>query len=588
LTADGGLLYCSPRALLFSPMSRYSSSSSRDDRYDRDDRSHKSYHDSYSNGSSYGGSSGDKMGALGQNLHKIDWSSVKLASFTKNFYDEGPTVKNRPKEEIEKWRRNAEITLYGRNIPNPVLSFEESCFPDYLLAEIKRIGFKNPTPIQSQGWPMALSGRDMIGIAETGSGKTLAFILPAIVHINAQPLLERGDGPIVLILSPTRELAKQIEDEVTKFGSSSRIKHTCVYGGIPKSAQARDLRNGVEICIATPGRLIDFLESGTTNLRRVTYLVLDEADRMLDMGFEPQIRKVVSQIRPDRQTLLWSATWPKEVQALARDFLHDPIQVNVGSLKLSANPNVTQNVVVVDEFEKKNKLYDTLEKIMDGSKILIFTGTKKTADFLTKALRQDGWPARAIHGDKSQQERDWVLEEFRSGKSPLMIATDVAARGLDVKDIKTVINYDFPGAMEDYVHRIGRTGRAGAKGTAITFFTSKDARKARELIALLRETNQEVPSALQNMSSFVGGGDSRGGSRWGGGRGGGGGGRGYGGGGGRSGFSGSNDIPVSGQRYSASSSHSSSNGRSSGGSLSSVAYAPTVSYSAPPTSSSSK
>jgi len=286
---------------------------------------------------------------------------------------------------------------------------------------------------------------------------------------------------------------------------------------------------GAEIVIATPGRLIDFLESGTTNLRRVTYLVLDEADRMLDMGFEPQIRKIVSQIRPDRQTLLWSATWPREVQNLARDFLCDPIQVNIGSLKLQANPNVTQEVVVVDEFDKKNRLYDYLEKLMDGSRILIFTGTKRTADALTTSLRKDGWPARAIHGDKSQSERDWVLDEFKSGKSPMMIATDVAARGLDVKDIKTVINYDFPGAIEDYVHRIGRTGRAGAKGFAITFFTSKDAKKAKELVSLLQQNKQTIPKELFSMSSYVSGSSDRGG--FGGGRRyGGGGGGGYGGG----------------------------------------------------------
>jgi ATP-dependent RNA helicase DDX5/DBP2 len=370
-----------------------------------------------------------------------------------------------------------------------------------------------------------LSGRDVIGIAQTGSGKTLAFVLPGIVHINAQPLLQRGDGPIVLILSPTRELAMQTMGECGKFGYTSRIKYTCIYGGVPKSEQARDLRNGVEIAIATPGRLIDFLESGTTNLRRVTYVVLDEADRMLDMGFEPQIRSIMSQIRPDRQVLLWSATWPREIQALARDFLRDPIQVNIGQLELTANQNVTQVIKVINDQDKKRALYDVLERAMDGSKVLIFTGTKRTADQLTGDLRRDGWPARAIHGDKSQSERDWVLAEFRSGKSPLMIATDVAARGIDVKDIKTVINYDFPAQLEDYVHRIGRTGRAGQKGTAYSFFTIADARKARELIGILKQTNQEVPADLYNMSSAGGGGGGGGFRSRGGGGGGGRGGR---------------------------------------------------------------
>lgn len=314
---------------------------------------------------------------------------------------------------------------------------------------------------------MALSGRDMVGISATGSGKTLAFLLPAIIHINAQPYLKPGDGPIVLVIAPTRELAVQIQVECQKFGRNSGIKHTCIYGGVPKGPQVRDLSRGVEICICTPGRMIDMLDSGRTNLRRVTYLVMDEADRMLDMGFEPQIRKIVGQIRPDRQTLMWSATWPKEVEGLANDFLKDMFQVTIGSLELTANHNITQVVEVVDEFDKPRRLSSTLRQINNGGRILIFTETKRNADSLTRSLRQEGFPARAIHGDKSQDERDWVLKEFREGKCRLMIATDVAARGLDVKEVMYVVNYDFPGNIEDYIHRIGRTGRAGEKGTAI-------------------------------------------------------------------------------------------------------------------------
>ena len=240
---------------------------------------------------------------------------------------------------------------------------------------------------------MALSGRDMVGVAETGSGKTLAFLMPAIVHINAQPLLNRGDGPIVLVLAPTRELANQIMTECGKFGHSSRIKYTCVYGGVPKGDQARQLRDGVEICIATPGRLIDFMESGTTNLRRCTYLVFDEADRMLDMGFEPQLRSIVGQIRPDRQTLMWTATWPKGVETIARDFTKDPIQVTIGSLELTSNENVTQTVKVCEQYDKKKLMYKELESCLDGSKIIIFSATKRNCDDITRDLRMDGWPA---------------------------------------------------------------------------------------------------------------------------------------------------------------------------------------------------
>jgi len=249
--------------------------------------------------------------------------------------------------------------------------------------------------------------------------------------------------------------------------------------------------------------LLDFLEGGTTNMRRCTYLVLDEADRMLDMGFEPQIRKIVSQIRPDRQSLMFSATWPKDVRTLASDFQVAPVFLNVGSLELSASHNILQHVEVVDEYEKQRRLLDLLEHIMKqvrDCKTLIFVETKRKADELTRQMRKDGWPALCIHGDKNQSEREWVLNEFKEGKTPILLATDVAARGLDVSDIKFVINYDYPNNSEDYVHRIGRTGRRDKKGTSYTFFTTSNAPKAKDLIKVLEEGKQVVPEALLHLS----------------------------------------------------------------------------------------
>ncbi|KAF3543285.1 hypothetical protein DY000_02010583 [Brassica cretica] len=501
-------------------------------RYDSRTGDSTSYRDRRSD-SGFGGAS-----AYGSSASKRESSSVGdespkkpdldgLTPFEKNFYVESPSVAAMTEAEVEEYRKKREITVEGRDIPKPVKSFRDVGFPgkfssvfldafvinfldvrfpesldfvpDYVLEEVKKAGFTEPTPIQSQGWPMALKGRDLIGIAETGSGKTLSYLLPAIVHVNAQPILAPGDGPIVLVLAPTRELAVQIQQEASKFGSSSKIKSTCIYGGVPKGPQVRDLQKGVEIVIATPGRLIDMMESNNTNLRRVTYLVLDEADRMLDMGFDPQIRKIVSHIRPDRQTLYWSATWPKEVEQLSKKFLYNPYKVIIGSSDLKANRAIRQIVDVISESQKYNKLVKLLEDIMDGSRILVFLDTKKGCDQITRQLRMDGWPALSIHGDKSQAERDWVLSEFRSGKSPIMTATDVAARGLDVKDVKYVINYDFPGSLEDYVHRIGRTGRAGAKGTAYSFFTAANARFAKELISILEEAGQKVSHELASM-----------------------------------------------------------------------------------------
>ncbi|KAG9330235.1 hypothetical protein AGOR_G00227730 [Albula goreensis] len=373
-----------------------------------------------------------KFGNPGERLRKKKWDLDELPKFEKNFYTEHPDVQRLSQYEVEEFRRKKEITIRGSGCPKPVTSFSQAHFPQYVMDVLMQQNFKEPTAIQAQGFPLALSGRDMVGIAQTGSGKTLSYLLPAIVHINHQPYLERGDGPICLVLAPTRELAQQVQQVAYDYGKSSRIKSTCVYGGAPKGPQIRDLERGVEICIATPGRLIDFLEVGKTNLRRCTYLVLDEADRMLDMGFEPQIRKIVDQIRPDRQTLMWSATWPKEVRQLAEDFLRDYVQINVGALELSANHNILQIVDVCMESEKDNKLLQLMEEIMaeKENKTIIFVETKKRCDDLTRRMRRDGWPAMCIHGDKSQPERDWVLTEFRSGKAPILIATDVASRGL--------------------------------------------------------------------------------------------------------------------------------------------------------------
>jgi len=454
-------------------------------------------------GDRYGGGSG----GLGGKLRSIDWNRQQLTRFEKDFYQVHPAVQAMTEEDADYIRKEAGINIVsGKNVPKPVRTFEEASFPEYVLEEIRYVGFVKPSPIQVQGWPIALSGRDMVGIAETGSGKTLAFLLPGIVHINAQPYLERGDGPIMLVMAPTRELAVQIKEEVDKFGKSSKIKNTCLYGGVPKHEQAGLLKDGVEIAICTPGRLMDFLEAGTTNLKRVTYLVLDEADRMLDMGFEPQVRKISSQIRPDRQTLMWSATWPKEVQRLAYELCREaPVHINVGTGELKANHNIKQYVEVCSDYEKHDRLKKLVNRVMDGSKILIFVETKRGADGLTRDMRTQGLPALSIHGDKEQSERDWVLKEFKEGRNPILIATDVAARGLDVKDIKYVINYDFPTSIEDYVHRIGRTGRAGATGSSYTFFSPNKSRHATELVRILREASQGVPPELERLAEQGGG-----------------------------------------------------------------------------------
>ncbi|KAL4577172.1 hypothetical protein LXL04_013276 [Taraxacum kok-saghyz] len=472
------------------------------------------------------------------------------------------------------YRKKHEITVSGDNVPPPFTSFQETCFPSELLKDLIKTGFSAPTPIQAQSWPIAMQNRDIVAVAKTGSGKTLGYLIPGFIHLKKtrkNPQL----SPTVLVLSPTRELATQIQDEAIKFGKGSRISCTCLYGGAPKGPQLRDLANGTDIVVATPGRLNDILEMRKVSLSDVTYLVLDEADRMLDMGFEPQIRKIINAIPPRRQTLMYTATWPKEVRKIAADFMVNPVQVNIGNInELVANKSITQHVEVLSYMEKHKRLEQILRSQKPGSKIIIFCATKKMCDQLARNLTRP-FGAAAIHGDKNQGERDHVLSQFKSGKCPILVATDVAARGLDVKDIRVVVNYDFPTGVEDYVHRIGRTGRAGATGEAYTFFGDQDAKYASDLVKILEGANQRVPDEVRQMASrgggMGGGGRSR---RWSsdgggggyGGRGGGGYDSGYGGGRGR-GFSSERDTSGGGGGgYQGKSFHETMSGGGGGGS----------------------
>ncbi|KAM2367252.1 hypothetical protein ACFXTH_044964 [Malus domestica] len=403
-------------------------------------------------------------------------------------------------------------TAVGDSVCHSVRMKEEASSCSSLLLQalvacnggVQKEGFSAPTPIQAQSWPVALQSRDIVAIAKTGSGKTLGYLLPGFIHLKRarnNPQM----GPTVLVLSPTRELATQILDEAVKFGKSSRISCVCLYGGAPKGPQLRDIDRGADVVVATPGRLNDILEMKRISLHQVSYLVLDEADRMLDMGFEPQIRKIVKEIPARRQTLMYTATWPKEVRKIAADLLVKPVQVNIGNVdELVANKSITQYVEVLTSMEKHRRLEQLLRSQEPGSKIIIFCSTKKMCDQLSRNLtRQFG--AAAIHGDKSQSERDYVLNQFRSGRTPILVATDVAARGLDIKDIRVVINYDFPTGVEDYVHRIGRTGRAGATGLAYTFFGDQDAKYASDLIKVLEGANQRVPPEVRELASRGGG-----------------------------------------------------------------------------------
>jgi ATP-dependent RNA helicase DBP3 len=365
-------------------------------------------------------------------------------------------------------------------------------------------GFKNPTAIQSQCWPFLLSGKDVIGIAETGSGKTLAFAIPAFVHLRNIEV-KKNEGPYVLIVAPTRELAIQIFEVCDELGKSTNIKCACFYGGVSKQGQYESLEKGVHVLVATPGRLLDLMQEQAVSLDKVSIAVLDEADRMLDKGFERDIKTILSSTRPDRQTIMFSATWPTSIRNLAATFLKNPTRVTIGTAELSANQKITQYVEVIEtEREKDQKLLELLRDYHKSKKnrILIFVLYKREAPKIEGLLKRQNYKVASIHGDMSQVQRIASLASFKDGTCPLLVATDVAARGLDIPDVEYVINYSFPLTIEDYVHRIGRTGRAGKTGISFTMFTSQDKLRAAELVGILREANSDIPPALMKLSSY--------------------------------------------------------------------------------------
>jgi len=399
-----------------------------------------------------------------------------------------------------------EISVSDPEAPPPALTFENSGLPEKLLAKLNR-DFTSPTPIQAQGIPIALSGKNLVGIGQTGSGKTLAFLLPAFLHImknkkEAPKYTDHYNGPRALILAPTRELAKQIEEVAIEFRRLVGIKTVCCIGGEGRGRQLSMYDRGADLMIATPGRINDFLQAGDMSVKDVGFVVLDEADRMLDMGFEPQVRSVLEQTKEEKQTMMFSATWPEEVQDLASEFLDEFTFMNIGSVELSANKNIEQEVVVTTKDYKQENLLIDMESKLKNKKILVFTERKSTVDRLERLMRNRQIRAMGIHGDKSQTMRAATIQRFKDGSCKVMIATDVAARGLDISDVDWVVNYDFPLDIENYIHRIGRTGRANKKGHSLTYMTSDDARFAKKLIKILEEADQEVPEDLVNLKDL--------------------------------------------------------------------------------------
>lgn len=498
--------------------------------------------------------------------------------------DSGSDAESEQQQQVlltpEQYRRQYQMWVDAKDAPAPVQTFQQADLPDRLLQGLLRHGFTAPTFIQAQAWPIARQRRDLVAIASTGSGKTAGFLMPAFIHILEQQqqleqhsqkhqqqqggqLQQRQQGsrgvwgsgkwsskqgwggevhpPFALVLAPTRELAQQIQVEADRLGSFMRIRNACLYGGASRGPQGRAISRGPQIVIATPGRLLDFVNSGELNVNRVSMLILDEADRMLDMGFEPQIRELLEfmpggsqavPLKPDdlpvppRQTLFFSATWPKEVQSIARQLCrNDPVRVFVGNVqeRLVANKDVTQLVALLGSDEDRlPALQEYIHEHLHGAemagaagkigrdvvdekkpRVVVFAETKRDCDKLARQLSLNGVRAVAVHGDKAQRERDDAIHAFRAGRVPVLVATDVAARGLDIPGVTAVVNYSFPVDHDMYVHRIGRTGRAGRKGESLTLLTPQDAAVTPVLVQIMQDAGQEVPAELEAVAARV-------------------------------------------------------------------------------------
>nr|XP_056712700.1 probable ATP-dependent RNA helicase DDX43 [Euleptes europaea] len=503
--------------MLIDDLVERSGQSNSGEKYEKDSFKHQHVGTTYCHASR----SGALMSVNNNPKQSINWTSLRenkakyeamkwadLPPIEKIFYKESPNIASMSQDEVDRQRKeNNNITCDDlkesekRRIPNPICKFEDAFqhYPD-VMANIRKVGFQTPTPIQSQAWPIVLQGFDLIGIAQTGTGKTLAYLMPGFIHLDSQPIpREKRGGPGMLVLTPTRELALQVEAECSKY-SYKGIKSICIYGGGDRKGQISMVTKGVDIVIATPGRLNDLQMNNFINLRSITYLVLDEADRMLDMGFEPQIMKILLDVRPDRQTIMTSATWPDGVRRLAKSYLKDPMIVYVGTLDLAAVNTVEQKVVVIPEEEKRAFTRYFIDTMKSEDKVIIFVGKKLTADDLSSDFGLQGIPVQSLHGNREQCDREQALEDFKKGRVRILIATDLASRGLDVQDITHVFNFDFPRNIEEYVHRVGRTGRAGRSGEAVTLVTRNDWRIASELIEILARGNQVIPEELISMA----------------------------------------------------------------------------------------
>lgn len=444
---------------------------------------------------------------VGRFLRKPDWQKIPLQPFEKNIYEEHPATASRSMTDVDAYREANGVSIKGNHVPKPILAFEESNFPDFVLEELEsRPERASPTCIEAHCWPIALSCRDFLAIAETGPQKDFAYVLPAVIHVRHQPALKAGEGPIAVLLAPTRELAKRIENVASELAKRAGVRCVRAATGEPKEDQYAQIRQGCHICVATPRRLVEFIEEGKLNLYRCTYLVLDEADRMLRMGFEPDVLKIAELCRPDRQTSIWATSWQKNFKPFVEALLDDYVELKFGTTRLlSVQNHVEMAVDICQEDEKEAKLAELLDNVLGekSSRAVVFTDTKRKADEIAWKLRLRNWTAVSVHGGKAAEERHWALSMFRNGGAAVLVATDMVAQDLVLDNVRLVVNYDCPDCSEAYARRSSHVARSDVLGVVHTFIVPTQELHARVLIEILEDAKRPVKPELYDVAKKV-------------------------------------------------------------------------------------
>ncbi|KAL1485931.1 hypothetical protein MTO96_031652 [Rhipicephalus appendiculatus] len=443
---------------------------------------------------------------VGWFLRKPNWKNIQLQPFEKNLYEEHPLTANRSMADVEAYRKVNGVSMKGRDVPKPILTLEESNFPDFVVNGMKaRRHYTLPTSIEANCWPIALSCRNFLVIAETGSDKVLAYVLPAVMHVSRQPPRQRDEGPIAVLVAPTRELAKLIHNVVSEFGRHAAVRCVCVANGERKKCKYAELRMGCDILVSTPGCLIEFLEEGKVNLHRCTYLVFDELNRMLTMGCEPHVIKIAELCRPDHQTIMWATSWQKNLKPLVEDLLSDHIEIKFGTTPVSLEDSLEMTVDVCQEEDKDAKLAELLDDILKEKtdRALVFADTNRKVEEIAWNLRTRGWPAIGLHGKKVKKERDWVLSMFSSGAESVLVTTDMVVQDFALPHVRLVVNYDCPDCSKVYAHRMKHTQRSDESAVVHTFLVPSQHLRAKTLIEILEDAKQPISHELYGLAKNV-------------------------------------------------------------------------------------